>query len=455
MPAVPTSILVPTELVGYWPLDGANLDFSTGTAFDLSPSGNNGTLNGDWSPGDVMPGPGFGDGSLNFDGNSNVTASGYPSLAEMSLCFWVRAPAPSSTTANVMGAISNGIATLGWAFDWNFPSEPGATNAFFLETLSGLTIVQAAAAFDAFYWYYVACTWDGATINVYVDGVLCGTTSLVDTPVLVTDTFNIGGVDQFARVFFVGQLAQVRVYSRAITPAEILLLYQNPHGYSTTPLPPTPLQSLLDLITSEYNQQPDFMAMIEGVIAPMVANSALLAALPSYFDVDTAVGAQLDVVGQWVGQSRVISVELTGVFFSWDTAGLGWDQGNWEDPHGGGSLVVLTDVDYRALLKVVIARNQWDGTTEGAYAVWAVAFEGTDTTISIQNFGDASVAFILSGSALSAVTVAMFQAGLYDIVSAGVLVRAHIVSGGPGTKFFAWDEETSLLGGWNEGSWTI
>ena len=84
-----------------------------------------------------------------------------------------------------------------------------------------------------------------------------------------------------------------------------------------------------------------------------------------------------------------------------------------------------------------------------------MAFAGTDTRISIQNFGNASIALIISGSALNAVTVAMFQAGLYDIVSAGVLVAARIVSGGPGIKFFAWDEETSLLGGWNEGNWTV
>lgn len=215
------------------------------------------------------------------------------------------------------------------------------------------------------------------------------------------------------------------------------------------------VQSLLDLITSEYNQQPNFMAMVEGVLAPIVADTALIIALPSYFDLDTAVGAQLDVLGMWVGQSRQISVALAGVFFSWNVAGLGWSEGNWEDPFGGGSIVILADGDYRRLLKVTVARNQWDGTTKGAYAAWAVAFGGTDTTISIQNFGDASVSFILSGSMLGAVTIAMFMAGLYDIVSAGVLVRDHIVSGAPGTKFFAWNEETSSAGGWSEGRWLI
>lgn len=215
------------------------------------------------------------------------------------------------------------------------------------------------------------------------------------------------------------------------------------------------VQSLLDLITSEYNQQPNFMVMVEGVLTPIVADADLLVALPGYFDLDTAVGAQLDILGLWIGQNRFIDVALTGVFFSWDTAGLGWGEGNWEDPHGAGNVVVLADGDYRNLLRVVVARNQWNGTTEGAYAAWEVAFAGTDTTISIQNFGDASISFILSGSALSAVTIAMFNAGLYDIVAAGVRVRAHIVSGAPGTKFFAWNEETSTLGGWNEGSWLI
>lgn len=459
MPAAPTEILVPTELVGYWPLDAVNVDFSTRTAFDLSPSGNDGTLNGDWSPGQVAPGPGFGDGSLSFDGNSNITASAYPSLSQMSFCFWVRAPSPSTAVSAFSGVVSNVGTAFNWAFIWNFPSDPTSTQLFLMQAVSGNAGLQADFDFQDFYWYYVACTWDGSTMSVYVDGVLCGTLSQPDPLVFVgLGNFIIGGQQSgglFPRTYFVGQISQVRVYTRAITPAEVLTLYQNPQGYSTTPLPPTSLQSLLNLITSEYNQQPNFMAMIEGVLAPIARDADLLATLSSYFDVDTAVGAQLDVLGQWVGQSRAISVDLTGIFFSWDTLGLGWDEGNWEDPHGGGSLVVLVDTDYRALLKVVVARNQWDGTTEGAYAAWAVAFQGTDTTISIQNFGNASIALILSGSALSAVTIAMFQAGLYDIVSAGVLVLARIVSGGPGVKFFAWDEETSLLGGWNEGSWTI
>src|ERR1017187_2901752 len=185
------------------------------------------------------------------------------------------------------------------------------------------------------------------------------------------------------------------------------------------------------------------MAMMEGILTPVASNIDLLAALPAYFDLDLAVGAQLDILGEWIGQSRQIGITLTGVFFSWNTSGLGWGEGNWEDPHGSGSVVVLADGDYRNLLRVTVARNQWDGTTEGAYAAWTVAFAGTDTTIRIQNFGDASISYILSGSALSAVTVAMFQAGLYDLRPAGVLVRDHIDSGGPGTKFFAWNEETS------------
>ncbi|MGC7970039.1 DUF2612 domain-containing protein, partial [Salmonella enterica] len=72
--------------------------------------------------------------------------------------------------------------------------------------------------------------------------------------------------------------------------------------------------------------------------------------LPFDFDLDQAIGVQLDAVGEWVGISRNITVPLAGVYFSFDIAGLGFDQGVWKgpfDPDTG--LTTLDDDTYRLL----------------------------------------------------------------------------------------------------------
>ncbi len=46
----------------------------------------------------------------------------------------------------------------------------------------------------------------------------------------------------------------------------------------------------LGLITSEHNQQPDFMTMLQNVFQPFADNIVIMASFPSLFDVDNAVG---------------------------------------------------------------------------------------------------------------------------------------------------------------------
>src|SRR5690348_17170401 len=86
------------------------------------------------------------------------------------------------------------------------------------------------------------------------------------------------------------------------------------------------------LITSEHADKPKFMAMVAAVAQCAVDQMTLLQSMPTAFDLDAAVGVQLDAVGIWVGLNRNIAVPIDNVYFSWDTAGVGWDQGVWKQP---------------------------------------------------------------------------------------------------------------------------
>ena len=75
------------------------------------------------------------------------------------------------------------------------------------------------------------------------------------------------------------------------------------------------LSLYLNRITT-YNQKPKFTATVTAVLQPFVDAQAFLEGLPAAFDIDVAIGAQLDVVGQWVNLSRNVELPVLNNWFS-------------------------------------------------------------------------------------------------------------------------------------------
>jgi len=71
-------------------------------------------------------------------------------------------------------------------------------------------------------WFYVVGTYDGANLKVYVDGVLKDTDPYPNGIHIGTENLIIGGPD----FLFNGSIADVRIYNKALTQAEITKLYQ-------------------------------------------------------------------------------------------------------------------------------------------------------------------------------------------------------------------------------------
>lgn len=204
------------------------------------------------------------------------------------------------------------------------------------------------------------------------------------------------------------------------------------------------------LVTSEYQGQPKFMAMIAAVTGVYVQIQNILSSLIILFDVDTAIGSQLDVIGQWVGASRNVAIPIPGVVFTWDgTAAEGWDFGTWNGISGSSVITVLPDDAYRTLIKAKIAANSWDGTIPSAYAIWSILFPTYD--IIIQDNEDMTMLTAIIGTVPDSLTVALFTQGYLALRPEGVLNNFAIpVDTNP---IFAWDTETAFLAGWDEGSW--
>ena len=207
------------------------------------------------------------------------------------------------------------------------------------------------------------------------------------------------------------------------------------------------------LITSEHNQRPKFMATVSALAQSMVDLQNVLGSLPGKFDLDAAEGDQLDSVGEWVGISRYVATPLTGVYFSFDTAGLGFDQGSWKgpcDPDSG--ITRLDDGTYRLVIRAKIGANHWDGTLGSSKAILDSIFSG-GTFVFIQDNQDMSMTIGIAGTIPSAVFLALLAHGIIRLKPEGVRVNYMIVTSSDGAPIFGFDVENNLVSGFDVGAW--
>lgn len=206
-------------------------------------------------------------------------------------------------------------------------------------------------------------------------------------------------------------------------------------------------------LTSEHADKPRFSAMVAAVARCFVDAQNALAGMPASFDLDGAVGKRLDDVGLWVGVSRNVRVPLAGVYFSFDTAALGFDQGVWKGPFDPDTGVTsLDDETYRLLIRARIGANHWDGTLAGMNATLSQIFSG-DTHVFIQDNQDMSITVGISGKVPSALFLALLVGGYIPIKPQAVHVDYYIVSSGPDSPIFGFDMSNKYVAGFDAGSW--
>lgn len=209
----------------------------------------------------------------------------------------------------------------------------------------------------------------------------------------------------------------------------------------------------IDLVPPANADKPKFQATIEASVGDIVDNINTAASLAALYDLDTAVGAQLDVVGMWVGLSRNVPVPITGVYFSLDTVGLGLDEGYLRgafDPLDG--LTSLDDSLYRTMLRIKIAANHWDGSLEQAQSILASVLSASEGTylMVIDNF-DMTITIGVAGVVPGAVFISLLQ-NYFTLLPAAVGVRSLTVTAVSGAPLFGLDCDNSYISGLDVGS---
>lgn len=182
----------------------------SGTAVtDVSGNGNNGTINGaTWTT------SGKYGNALSFNGtNALVTINNAASLqltSGMTLEGWVY---PTTIGNKWRDVIYKG--------DNNYYLE-GSSNNSRRPALGGTfgTPIYGTAALTANTWTHLAGTYDGATMRLYVNGVQVASRTQTGAIATSTNPLQIGG-DSIYGQYFAGRIDEVRVYNRALSPAEI------------------------------------------------------------------------------------------------------------------------------------------------------------------------------------------------------------------------------------------
>ena len=203
---------------------------SGSTVANSAGTGNGGTISGaTWTTGQ------FG-GALSFDGIDDlITVNDANSLDltnGMTLEAWVKPTALADFSTVVMKERTNGLSYAMYASNGanspptvyiNEGSDRSATGALLLPLNS---------------WSHLAATYDGSTINLYVNGNLASSATGGGSLATSTGALRIGGNTVWGE-YFKGLIDEVRVYNRALSPSEIQTDMSTPIGGSTETTAPT------------------------------------------------------------------------------------------------------------------------------------------------------------------------------------------------------------------------
>jgi len=195
--APPICVPPPSGLVSWWPGDGNALDI-----FD----GNSGTI-----VGGVTFSPGMVGQAFNLNGtDAYVQVSNAPNLqitGQITLDAWIN---PTVTGGRVIDKIT-----------------AGGSDGYMLDTLAGKTrliiggaILSGATTLPTGVFTHVAGTYDGTTLQVYVNGVLDG--SLTAGGAIPSNALTLRiGADSTGANLFSGLIDEVEVFNTALTQPQI------------------------------------------------------------------------------------------------------------------------------------------------------------------------------------------------------------------------------------------
>ncbi len=195
------------------------------TAHDSTTSGYNGTLNGTISLNQAGAIQGDTNGAMLFDGSTGYIALppnlDLSTLSQLTIEFWLYVPSLSALNrdARVIAnshtdADNKGVQVViaHGGLGGNFGLGNGTSNA---------SLYIIGNDFVATTWYHIACTWDGPTMKLYINGVLNNSMNFPGPIASSGYPLNIGRNPAYTGDYFPGTLDEVAIYATALAPARV------------------------------------------------------------------------------------------------------------------------------------------------------------------------------------------------------------------------------------------
>lgn len=132
------------------------------------------------------------------------------------------------------------------------------------------------------------------------------------------------------------------------------------------------IKKYVDNVTSQHRDKPKFISWLTKSLTVLDHAYKGTRSIDINFDLDNAIGKQLDLLGIIIGRERTLTFQpLHG-----------------HDP-------VLDDETYRLVLKTKVAINMWDGTIPHIYEIWDNIFK--DIGLEIEDNQDMSFNAYVTG----------------------------------------------------------
>lgn len=172
-------------------------------------------------------------------------------------------------------------------------------------------------------------------------------------------------------------------------------------------------QDYVDLLPSQF-QKPKARAWVAALVKPFVDVIDATYSMNESFLPDTAVGAQLDIVGKLLGVSR--QLDFT--------------------PSSGISSILDDDM-YRLVIKAKVLFNQWDGTIQGFKDIWSVFSSDMDFSFMLSDGEDMSCTISIFSDSLGSLFIDLLNNGWIVPKTAGVQLNTFLVDP---ESIFGWAE---------------
>lgn len=153
----------------------------------------------------------------------------------------------------------------------------------------------------------------------------------------------------------------------------------------TCPAPNELIETGVDRILTQYRESPKLLHVIRTYLAQVENVIFSICDLPSFFEIDTAVGDQLTLIGKRLGWPRchcvctvqpVFGFQCEGYPEDYPIAGLCEDNSTWADcdVFGIGEICINDDEMYRAFLRVrryqILAFFDIQSLTDSIQTLW-------------------------------------------------------------------------------------